>query len=214
PARGHGALADRLDKPLVRFRAMDALLTIHTMRAEYTTARSLGEQVMALITQLGDPLLGVAVHPTIGAALLHLGDLAGACAHGERGRALIDPTQPSLGGASTGLLLATAYAYQGRGARAHALISEVVTHAATVPIPYFRAHAMPYAAAVSHSLRDVARTQALGDEAIRIAAEWGFSVLRAAATMFRSWCTVQEGRVDEGLAALRAAFHDYTMSGT
>jgi DNA-binding winged helix-turn-helix (wHTH) protein/tetratricopeptide (TPR) repeat protein len=207
------ALADRLDKPLVRFRAMDALLTIHTMRAEYTTVRSLGEQVMALVTQLGDPLLGVAVHPTIGAALLHLGDLAGACAHGERGRALIDTTQPSLGGASTGLLLAAAYAYQGQVARAQALISEVVTHAATVPIPYFRAHAMTYAAAAGHSLRDVARTKALADEAIRIAAEWGFSVLRAAATMFRSWCAVQEGRVDEGLAALRAAFHDYTMSG-
>src|SRR5262245_54488552 len=208
------ALADRLDKPRVRFRAMDALLTIHTMRAEYTTVRSLGEQVMALITQLGDPLLGVAVHPTIGAALLHLGDLAGACAHGERGRALIDTTQPSLGGVSTGLLLAAAYAYQGRVARAQALIGEVVTHAATVPIPYFRAHAMTYAAAAGHSLRDVARTQALADEAIRIAAEWGFSVLRTAATMFRSWCAVQEGRVDEGLAALRAAFHDYTMSGT
>src|SRR5262245_13318549 len=207
-------LADRLDKPLVRFRAMDALLTIHVMRAEYTTVRWLGEQVMALITQLGDPLLGVAVHPTIGAALLHRGDLAGACAHGERGRALIDTTQPSLGGASTGLLLAAAYAYQGRVARAQALISDVVTHAATVPIPYFRAHAMTYAAAAGHSLRDVARTQALADEAIRIAAEWGFSVLRAAATMFRSWCAVQEGRVDEGLAALRAAFHDYTMSGT
>ena len=45
------ALADRLDKPLVRFRAMDALLTIHTMRAEHATARSLGDEVMALVTR-------------------------------------------------------------------------------------------------------------------------------------------------------------------
>src|SRR5262249_56185882 len=41
-----------------------------------------------------------------------------------------------------------------------------------------------------------------------------FSGGRAGATMYRSWCAVQEGRVDEGLAALRAAFQDYTMSGT
>ena len=206
------ALADRLDKPLVRFRAMDALLTIHVMRGEYATARTLGEQVMALITQLGDPLLGVAVHPTIGAALLQLGDLAGARAHGERGRALIDPTQPSLYGASIGLLLAIAYAHQGQVARAQALISEVATHAATVPIPYFRAHAMTYAAAGSQSLRDVAGTRALADEAIRTAAEWGFSVLRAEATMLQSWCAVQEGHVEEGLAALRAAFDEYAST--
>jgi tetratricopeptide (TPR) repeat protein len=205
-------LADRLGKPLLRFRAMDALLTILTMRAEYTTVRSLGEQVMALVTQLGDPPLAVAVHPTIGAALLHLGDLAGARAHGERGRALIDTTQPSLAGASTGLLLATAYAAQGQVARAQALIREVATHAATVPIPYFRAHAMTYAAGVSKNLRDVAGTRALADEAIRSAAEWGFSVLRAVATMLGSWCAVQEGHVAEGLAAMRAAFDEYAST--
>jgi predicted ATPase len=154
----------------------------------------------------------VSVHPTIGTALLHLGDLAGARAHGERGRALVDATQPSLGGVSTGLLLAAAYAHQGQVACAQALISEVATHAATVPIPYFRAHAMTYAA-VSQNLRDVAGTRALADEAMRVATEWGFSVLCAAATIFRSWCTIQEGRVDEGLAALRAAFDDYARSG-
>lgn len=206
------ALADRLDKPLLRFRAMDALLTIHTMRAEYTTVRSLGEQVMALVTQLGDPLLAVTAHPTIGAALLQLGDLAGARAHGERGRALIDTTQPSLYGASIGLMLATAYVHQGQIARARALISEVATHAATVPIPYFRAHTMTYAAAGSQSLRDVTSVRAFADEAIRSAAEWGFSVLRAVATMLRSWCAVQEGHVEEGLAALRTAFDAYASS--
>jgi len=30
---------------------MDALLTIHTMRAEHATARSLGDEVMALVTR-------------------------------------------------------------------------------------------------------------------------------------------------------------------
>jgi hypothetical protein len=109
-------------------------------------------------------------------------------------------TLSALAGASTGLLLAAAYAHQGQVARAQALTGEVVTHAATVPIPYFRAHAMTYAAGVTQNLRDVAGTRALADEAMGIATEWGFSVLRAAATIFRSWYAVQEGRVDEGLA--------------
>ncbi len=207
------ALADRIGKPRLRFRAMDSLLTIYTMRAEFTTVRSLGEQVMALATQLGDPGLAVNAHPTIGAALLHLGDLAGACAHGERGRALIDTTQPSIAGVSMGLLLAGAYAHQGQVARARALNREVVTHAADIPIPYFRAHAMTYTAGVSQNLRDVAGARALADKAIQITTEWGFSVLRAEATVVRGWCTVQEGRIDEGLAALRAAFDDYVTSG-
>jgi tetratricopeptide (TPR) repeat protein len=206
------ALADRLDDPLLRFRGLDPILTAHTMRAEYMTARSVGEEVMALAARIGDPLLAVNTHPTIGAVLLQLGDLAGAQRHGEGGRALIDPTVPSLAGMSTGLLLAAVHAHQGHVARAQALVREVVTHAREIPIPYFRAHATTYAAGLLQNLRDVVDARDLADEAMRIATEWGFSVLRAAATIFRSWCAVHEGRVDEGLAALRAAFDDYAMT--
>jgi DNA-binding winged helix-turn-helix (wHTH) protein len=209
-------LAERLDDAPMRLRAMDRLLVVRTMRGELTTAPRLGEEMMALADQLGDPVAAANARLALGATVLKLGEIEAARRHAQHVQALMDaesPLLPSILGISSCGLLALACAHLGLVAQTRAMKREALARAAKLGIPYFRAHATNFAAQACALLRDVARARALAEETVHLATEYGFSVFRIAATMVRGWCDVKEGRVDDGLAALRAAFNDYATTG-
>jgi hypothetical protein len=206
-------LAESLEAPAVRLRAMQSLLTVHTMRAEHATARTLGEEMIAIAEGVGDSLAAEEARPTLGAALMHLGELESAHDHAERGRASGDGEAPTIGTVSSCLLLASTCAHLGLAARARAMNREAVALADKLGIPYVRAHASIFAAAIYQVLRDVAETRSFAEETERLATESGFSVFRIMATIYVGWCDVQEGRLTEGLAKVREAFEQYTKSG-
>lgn len=62
-------------------------------------------------------------------------------------------------------------------------------------------------------VRDVAGARSLAEEAVHLATEWGLSVHRIVATIFRAWCDVQDGCVDHGLATLHSALGEYAECG-
>src|SRR5262249_54560466 len=62
-------------------------------------------------------------------------------------------------------------------------------------------------------LRDGLRARSLADETLQLASEYGFFAFRISATMVRGWWDVEDGRVAEGLAAVRSAFREYGSSG-
>lgn len=206
-------LAERLSAPEVRLRAMHSLLTVHTMRAEHETARQLGEEMIAIAEQVGDPLAAENARPTLGAALMHLGELESAHRHAERACASSDVETPTIQSVSSYLLLASTYAHLGLAGRARTMNREAVARAEKLGIPYVRAHATTFAATIFQVLRDVADTRSFAQEAVRLAAECGFSIFGITATIYLGWCDVQEGRVGEGLAVVRRAFDQYRKSG-
>lgn len=93
------------------------------------------------------------------------------------------------------------------------MVDETLARAAQHGVPYFRAHAANFAAQVCAILRDGPRARSLADETLRLASEYGFLAFRISATMVRGWCDVEDGRVAEGLGAVRSAFREYGTSG-
>jgi tetratricopeptide (TPR) repeat protein len=209
-------LAERLDLAAMRLRAMDGLLLIHTMRAELTAARALGEEMIVLAEQLGNPVAAANTRVTLAATLCSLGELEAARYQAERIRALVDPHAarlPAVFGISSCCLLASACAHLGLVARARAMHREALARAARLGTPYFRAHATNFAAQVSALLGDMSEARSLAEETVHLATEYGFSVFRIAATMVRGWCDAEQGRVEPGRAALREAFQEYATTG-
>jgi predicted ATPase len=179
-------------------------------------ARELAEQMIVLAQQLRNPPAVANARLTLGAVLFYLGDLGSARRHGEHVRALTDAEAfrlSSVFGISSCCLLAAIDAHVGRTARARAMIRDAHTRATAYGVPYFRAQASNITARLSAVLRDVTVARALAEEAVHVATEHGFAVFRIEATMVLGWCDVEEGRVAEGLAALRDAFREYGATG-
>ncbi len=206
-------LAERLDGAEASLQAMEGQLIVHTMRAEYTSARDRGEELLVLAEQLGNYAAIARALPSLGGTLIHLGEVEDAHAHAERGRALCGQHEPTIHGIACCNLLASTHAHLGHIAQARAMNREAVALAAQGGIPYLRAHAANFAATVCAALRDVAETRSLAEETERLATEYGFEVLRITATIFLGWCTVAEGRVDEGLPVVRDGLAEYATTG-
>ena len=145
--------------------------------------------------------------------MLQLGEIEAAAEIGERGLALADPREPTLYAISCCSLIACSSALRGLVDRARAMNRESVDLAAKGDMPLFRAYAAIFAASVSKLMLDVATTRSLAEEGVGIARDLGFSVVADTATIYRAWCDVQDGRIDEGVDALGAAFDAYVASG-
>jgi tetratricopeptide (TPR) repeat protein len=206
-------LAERLDASEARFNAMEGELTVNTMRAEYAIARQRGEEMLLLAEQVGNRMAVAAALTSLGATVLQLGEIEAAAEIGERGLALADPREPTLYAISCCSLIACSAALRGLVDRARAMNRESVGLAAKGDMPLFRAYAAIFAAGVSKIMLDVATTRSLAEEAVGIARDLGFSVVADTATIYRAWCDVQDGRIDEGGDALRTAFDAYLASG-
>jgi DNA-binding winged helix-turn-helix (wHTH) protein len=204
-------IAERLEVAPMRLRAMESLRSLHEMRAEYGTTRTLCEETMALAAQLGDQMAAGSSHVDLAAALVHTGELERGHEHAERARALLE--DDNIHAIATRVLLATTFAHRGRIARSGAMVDEALACAAKTGVPYFSAFAMTFAAGCFKDLRDVERARFFATEALRLSSERGFSEPRIKAAMLLGWCDVQEGRAEEGRAAVRAGFLEFMASG-
>ena len=66
---------------------MWGLWHFHLSQGACQTARDLGDELLTLAEQRGDPMLLVAAHQALGRSLYHLGDFAAALFHLEQARA-------------------------------------------------------------------------------------------------------------------------------
>lgn len=205
------ALAERLEVPEMRLRALESLRGLHSIRAQYDLARDLGEETMALATELRDTAATGAAHVDLASALIHLGALDAAREHAARGLALVDPA--TLHGIAARVLLAGAAAHSGAVTRSIALCDEALACAAATGVPYLAAFAAMHAAWSTLHLHDVARTRSLATAAARVAAERGFAVPRTYAAIFLGWCDVEEGRPEAGRAAIEAGLAELYATG-
>src|SRR5262249_54870153 len=86
-------LCQNLNAPQQLFPVLRGLHGYYNVRAEYQTAHTLGEQLLALAQQTQDAVMLMVAHRALGSTLFYLGETAIQHTHYTEGIALYDPQQ-------------------------------------------------------------------------------------------------------------------------
>lgn len=209
------ALCERVDDAERLFRVLPGLGWFYLVRGSLGPAREVGERLLAMGEASGDAAVLLAAHNTLGVAAYYGGDFEGALPHLERGRALYDPsahgpTRASVlrfqmdSGASCTAHGAWVLWALGHPARAATWMREALAMAGSIDHPFSLAHAHRSAAAFHQCLGDREAVREQAEAGVAVSTEHGFGAVLLAASFHLGWLRFQEGRRDEGLAAMEA----------
>jgi predicted ATPase len=199
------------------FHVLLGLWAFYLVRAEYKTARALGEQLFTLAQSTQDPVLLVWAHVALGESLYYVGEFALARAHMEQGIAFYDPQKhrspygvqdPGVSCLSYAARVLWLLGYPDQALkRSH----EALTLAHELSSPFNLAHALDFAAMFHQLRREGQATQELAEKAITLSTEQGFQLWLTLGTNLRGWALAEQGQKEEGikqmcqgLSALRA----------
>jgi len=191
-------------------------------RAEYETARELGERLLALAKTIGDPALRLMAHHALSNTDWQSGDFAQARAHAEHAIAIYVPDThhalaASYGGHDSGVanrsrlainlwLLGYPDRAAARGRDAIALARDIA-HGTSIVL------SLVFDAMVFQHGRDAGRVRADAEEAMALAGELALGPWLAWATALRGWALAEAGRADEGIDELQRAVAGWTAAG-
>jgi len=201
--------------------ALAGLFRFYFVRADFETARTIGEQILRLAEQTGDRTVFLVAHSLLGPPCLSLGEFASGCEHLERGIALYDPAEhrvmASLYGDDPGV---TCHSFAGMclwflGYPDQALsnVQRALAVAKETGSPYCETFALDFVTWVHVLRRDEQAAQVSVDALMRIAPEQGFQFLLADSRVLRGWILTAQGKAAEGLEQVQAAIADYEATG-
>jgi TOMM system kinase/cyclase fusion protein len=212
------------------FQVLRGLWYFYLHRLELRTARELGEHLLTLAQQVGDPALRLEAHYALGNTLNCLGEFAVAQAHFAQGIALYDPLQHCSHAFRYGQdpgVFCLAYAaltlwFLGYPDQALQRSHEAVTLAQEVAHPFSLGLALCFAAVLHQFRREGHLTQERAEAGIALATEQGFAVLRANGTIFRGWALAQrppesgtaQGPREEGMAQIQQGLAAWRATGS
>jgi predicted ATPase len=204
------------------FPVLYGLYGISVVRAEYQTARELGEQLFSLAQSVQDPALLMEAHWGLGQILFFLGEFSPAREHFEQGIALYDPQKhnPHISGVvqDTGVscltLIAWTLWYLGYPDQALKRSHEALALAQELSHPFSLAFALSHAAGFHHFRRERQATQERVEAAITLSTEQGFPLLLAYGTILRGWALAEQGRGEEGIVQIRQGLAAWRAMGT
>jgi len=192
--------------------ALHGLWTNHIVRAQHTSAISLGEQVLQLGAATNDDGLLLQGNMEVGWSHFFLGELEQAREHLERVLALYDPERHSSHAFTYGDDPATSarsnlaqvlwlLGHVDQSLRYSeenlAILRSVINH------PYSVAFGIDLAAVVRQYRSDAPATRALVDEALALSEAHGLAFIGAMASILKGWALAQEGDLAEGIAQMR-----------
>ena len=197
------------------------LWEFHELRAEYGTARELGEQLLALAERAQDPSALLVAHDVMGDTLLWLGEFAAARSHLERGAALYDVRQRQshifLYGYDAGVAClgfgAWALWFLGYPDQALRRAQEALSVAQELAHPFSLAFGLQFVAQLHHYRREYALARDLATQVIAISSEQGFPLWSGMGTIVRGWALAKEGRGIEGLEQVRQGIVEWQGTG-
>ena len=199
-------LCENLGETPQIFRALRGLRAASLIRAEFTTARRLGEQLLILAERQNDPTLLLSAHDTLGITYFHTGDVVQARNHLEHGLALYDPQKRQSNGfvqdpaVACLSYLAFSLCVLGAFGQARGTMEQALSLARELAHPHSLAYALGCAAIVSHMCRDEPAVQACAEETIGLSTEQGFAYWLAMGTILHGGIE----QILKGLAAWRA----------
>jgi len=215
------ALGQQVGATTQLFPVLWGLLAFYIVRAEYKTARELGEQLLILAQSVQDPAFLLEAHRVLGITLSYLGESASALEHLERGIALYDPQQhrahaflyavdPGVGCLT---FAARVLWYLGYPDQALKRIHAALILARELAYPLTLAFALIMAAELHQFRREaqIARKQA--EAAIILATEQGFPFWAAWGTILQGGALVEQGQGMERIVQIRRGLAAYLATG-
>jgi class 3 adenylate cyclase/tetratricopeptide (TPR) repeat protein len=203
------------------FPMLFGLWAFHRVKAEYSTARELGEQLVSLAETAQDPALLVEAHAAHGDTLSFSGELVLAREHLEqaitlydsrrdRSHAFIygqDPGVHSLSYATLTLWL-LGYPDQARKRSLEALaLAQELSHAFSL------AFALIHVVHTHRFTREVEATQQQAKELHVLSSEQRFPLPLAFATAHQGWALAEQGLEKEGIIQIRQAIDIWNATG-
>jgi predicted ATPase len=211
------------------FQVLRGLWYFYLHRLELRTAQELGEHLLTLAQQVGDPALLLEAHYALGNTLNYLGEFAAAQAHLEQGIALYDRQQHHAHAFRYGQdpgVVCRAYAgvtlwYLGYPDQALQRSHEALTLARELAHPISLGTALFFATWVHHFRREWHLTQELTEAVIALGTELGSAVFSAAGTICRGWALAQryaepgvgQEQREEGLAQMQQGLAAWRATG-
>jgi predicted ATPase/class 3 adenylate cyclase/DNA-binding winged helix-turn-helix (wHTH) protein len=203
------------------FQALWGLWYFHLVRAEFRTARALGEQLLDLAQRVQAPGLLLLAHRVLGQTLTFLGEFSAAQVHLERGMTLYQPERyrslASLYGQDQGVICrswaALALWYLGYPDQALRRSREALSLSQELAHPFSLAYAICFAGMFCQLRREVQTAQERATAEIALCSEQGFALYLARGTILRGWAMAEQGRGAEGLAQMRQGLDAYQATG-
>jgi predicted ATPase len=214
-------LCQDLGKPPQLFPVLKGLWSHSNMRAEYPTARALGEQLLTLAQQTQDLTRLVAAYRALGATLFYMGEPAAARRHLTQGITLYDPQQHRaeafLYGEDVGVIchIFAAYAlwYLGSPDQGLARSQEAVILAQHVAHPFSLSFVLSHAAMFHQFRREVHAVQERAEAAISLATAQGFPQWMAFGAMLLGWALAHQGQAKEGIEQMHQSLQAFRATG-
>lgn len=191
------------------FPVLIGLWVFYTTRGEFSTARKLGEQCLALAERANDPRLLLKAHDGLGATLLFIGEPTLARKHLEQGYAFYDARKrhapPLVQDAGVDCLSYEARALWFLGYPDQALqkTHEAFSLAQELDHPFSLAFAFQFAGSFYQLRRDAQTALENSEASIVISNEQGFPLPLAWATTLRGWALAELGQQEEGISEIR-----------
>src|SRR5262245_29423280 len=215
-------LCEHLDDPHQLFPVLGGLYTYYNALAEYQTAHTLGEQLLALAQQTQNPAMLVMAHRALGTTLLLLGAVASAHTHLEQGIALHDPQQHRVSmygyGEDANVACrnhaARALWYLGYPDQGLAQKQEAVTLAQQMAHPYSLCLALQGAAMFHQVRREVRAAQECAEAVITLATDQGLPYWMAISSILCGWARVHQGQTREGIEQLTQGLRAFRAMGS
>jgi predicted ATPase len=197
------------------------LWEFHELRAEYGTARELGQQLLALAGRVQDPGALLVAHDVMGDTLFWLGEFVAARSHLEQGAALYDVQQRQshifLYGYDAGVAClgfgAWALWFLGYPDQALRRAQDALSVARELAHPFSLAFGLQFVAQLHHYRREYALARDLATEVIAVSSEQGFPLWSGMGPIVRGWALAKEGRGIEGLAQVRQGIAEWRVTG-
>jgi TOMM system kinase/cyclase fusion protein len=198
-------------------------LAIHfVVRAEFQTARELGEQLLSLARPAQDPVLLVEANYALGVTCSWLGEFTRARAHLEQAIVHYDPHQHgshiALYGQDGGPVclsrLALVLWYLGYPDQALRRSQQALTLAQELSHLFSQAYVLLWTAWLYNHRRDVQGTQERANAATAFSTEQGFPYWSPQGAILQGWALAEQGRLADGIAQMRQGLVDLRATGT
>jgi predicted ATPase len=193
------------------FPVLWGLCVFYLIRAEFKTARELGEHCLSLAQSRQDPALLVKAHQILGAILTCLGEFASAREHSEQSLALYDSQQHHAlaflyGGIDPGVACLVDVALElwplGYPDQALKRVHEALRLAQELSHPLSLSFALSVAAQLCQLRREIYLAQEQAEAAMALSIKQGFPSWLVLASIFRGWALTEQGHNEEGMAQL------------
>jgi len=213
-------LCHHLDDPQQCFPVLHGLRGYYQTRAEYQTARALGEQLLTLAQHAQDSAMLLAAHRALGTTLLMRAPVS-ALTHLTQGMALYDPQQHHAAafryGEDNGVVCFSraAWTLWWLGYPVQGLVrnEEAVILAQQRAHPLSLCFVLTSAAVFHQCRREGQAVQEHAEAAISLATEQGFPLFRAYGSMLQGWALAHQGQTQERLAQIQQGLTAWRATG-